>query len=62
MNDTIEYDPEIDNCADMPGCGDERVLFTYFGPMACCPGCYERVFGAAPDGLPVITIPVGVTS
>lgn len=44
-----EYDPQIDNCADMPGCGTERVLFNYYGPMWCCPRCYENVFGAPPD-------------
>ena len=24
---TAKYDPAIDNCANMPGCGSQRVLF-----------------------------------
>jgi hypothetical protein len=52
------YDPAIDNCANMPGCGSQRVLFTWFHmPAICCPRCYENVLGAAPDPGSVITIP-----
>ena len=52
------YDPAIDNCANMPGCGDQRVLFTWFhAPAICCPRCYENLFGAAPEPGWVITIP-----
>jgi hypothetical protein len=51
------YDPAIDNCANMPGCGDRRVLFTWYGPATCCPRCYENLFGGAPEPGSVITIP-----
>jgi len=53
----LAYDPAIDNCANMPGCGDQRVLFTWYGPAICCPRCYENLFGAAPDPGSVITLP-----
>jgi hypothetical protein len=56
---TLTYDPETDNCADSPGCGDQRVLFTWFQePAACCPRCYENIFGGPPDGLTIVSIPV----
>jgi hypothetical protein len=52
------YDPAIDNCANMPGCGDQRVLFTWFHSAAiCCPRCYENLFGGTPEPGSVITIP-----
>jgi hypothetical protein len=56
-SDLKAYDPAIDNCANMPGCGDQRVLFTWYGPAICCPRCYENLFGAAPEPGSVITIP-----
>ena len=31
---TLTYDPDYDNCAGMPGCGGERVLF-YLVSRAC---------------------------
>jgi hypothetical protein len=44
------YDPDYDNCAGTPGCGNERTFFSHFGmKMTACPRCYENVFGAAPD-------------
>jgi hypothetical protein len=57
---TAKYDPAIDNCAGMPGCGSQRVLFTWYGPATCCPRCYENLFGAAPDPGSVITIPAAM--
>jgi hypothetical protein len=54
----LAYDPAIDNCANMPGCGDQRVLFTWFhAPAICCPRCYVNLFGGEPDPASVITIP-----
>lgn len=53
----LAYDPAIDNCANMPGCGDQRVLFTWYGPAICCPRCYVNLFGGEPDPAFVITIP-----
>lgn len=50
------YDPDIDNCAGSPGCGDQRVRFNYFGPMIACPRCYENVF-CVPHPGPVIRLP-----
>jgi hypothetical protein len=52
------YDPAIDNCANMPGCGDQRVLFTWFhAPAICCPRCYENLFGAPPHPeLAIVTL------
>lgn len=54
----LKYYPDADNCADMPGCGNERVLFTYYGePAACCPRCYENIFAAPPGpGDLIVTI------
>lgn len=57
MASELAYDPAIDNCANMPGCGDQRVLFTWYGPAICCPRCYENLFGAAPDPASIITLP-----
>ena len=51
------YDPLTDNCAGSPGCGDRRVIFTWFGPQACCPRCYVNVFGGEPDPASIVTIP-----
>lgn len=55
----MTYDPDTDNCAGMPGCGTERILFSWFHmPAACCPRCYRNIFGAPPDpAYPVVTIP-----
>lgn len=56
---TLTYDPDYDNCAGMPGCGGERVLFTWYRePAACCPRCYENIFGAPPEPGTVVKIPV----
>jgi hypothetical protein len=58
---TAKYDPAIDNCANMPGCGDQRVLFSwYHSPAICCPRCYENLFGAAPEPGWVITLPAAM--
>jgi hypothetical protein len=57
---TAKYDPAIDNCANMPGCGSQRVLFTWYGPVICCPRCYVNLFGGEPDPGSVITIPAAM--
>jgi hypothetical protein len=57
---TAKYDPAIDNCANMPGCGSQRVLFTWYGPAICCPRCYVNLFGGEPDPGSVITIPAAM--
>ena len=55
---TLTYDPEVDNCANMPGCGDERVLFSWFHmPAACCPRCYRNLFAAEPEDGTIVRIP-----
>jgi len=54
----LAYDPAIDNCGGTPGCGDRRVLFTWFhSPAICCPRCYVNLFGGEPEAGSVITIP-----
>ena len=54
---SLVYDAAIDNCANMPGCGDQRVLFTWFhSPAICCPRCYVNLFGGEPDPAFVITL------
>ena len=54
---SLVYDAAIDNCANMPGCGDRRVLFSWFhSPAICCPRCYVNLFGGEPDPAFVITL------
>jgi hypothetical protein len=55
------YDPETDNCAGTPGCGDERVFFRYFGEMTACPRCYVNAFGGDPDPSSVRKITAGAS-
>ena len=52
------YDPEFDNCAGSPGCGDERVLFRWNAvDQSACPRCFENVYGGPPDPAQVIKLP-----
>lgn len=38
-----------DDCKNNPPCGEQRVLFNFHGPSACCPRCYESLFDAEPS-------------
>lgn len=46
----VPYDPDYDNCAGVPSCGNERVHIKHYGlEQTICPRCYANVFGAEPD-------------
>lgn len=53
----LVYLPEFDNCAGTPGCGNQRVIFKWYGDQIACPRCYENVFGGKPDPELIVTVP-----
>lgn len=58
----VPYDPDWDNCAGSPGCGDERVFLKWFGiEHFMCPRCYVNVFGGEPDPSSVRNITSGLS-